>query len=90
MFRPQVRKRNCRFEAFSAAQREYVVLVLNCLAEIHAAEIEENLDSQNLFRTIAIWKNANVAWYAHADRSGKTEFLELASSINDLCNTPKS
>jgi len=51
---------NCRFQAFSAAQREFVVRVLNYLVETHAAEIEENLDSENLFRTIAIWENENV------------------------------
>lgn len=54
-------KNNVRFLAFSHDQREFVVRVLDYLLEAHAEEIEENLDTDQLFRTIEIWGTHSVA-----------------------------
>lgn len=54
-------KNNRRYEAFSPAQRDYVVRLLQHLIELHADEIEQNLDVERLFRTIEIWQGDTVA-----------------------------
>lgn len=54
-------RNNLRFQAFTPEQRAYVVSLLFYLVEIHAAEIEDNLDTENLFRTISIWEHGDDA-----------------------------
>ena len=49
---------NARYLQFSPEQRNYVVRLLYHLVETRAAEIEQNLDSDALFRTIEIWEEA--------------------------------
>ena len=48
-------KRNTRYLKFTPEQRSYVVKLLHHLVETRADEIEENFDSDALFRTIGIW-----------------------------------
>jgi len=48
-------KRNSRYLKFTPEQRSYVVRLLHSLVETRADEIEENLDTDALFRTIEIW-----------------------------------
>ncbi len=54
-------KANARFQQFTSEQRAYVVKLLSYLVETRAAEIDENLDTDALFRTIEIWDESNVA-----------------------------
>ncbi|MDH3375983.1 MAG: hypothetical protein OEQ39_03325 [Gammaproteobacteria bacterium] len=49
-------KRNTRYLKFTPEQRSYVVKLLNYLVETRADEVEENLDSDALLRTIEIWR----------------------------------
>lgn len=53
-------KRNCRYLKFTPGQRSYVVKLLQYLVETRADEIEENFDSDALFRTIEIWEEEGV------------------------------
>ena len=52
---------NSRYLKFTEEQRSYVVKLLKHLVEIRAQEIEDNLDSDALFRTIEVWEGDNVA-----------------------------
>lgn len=54
-------KRNSRYLQFTPEQRKFVVSLLTYLVEKRADEIEENFDSDALFRTIEIWDENNVA-----------------------------
>ena len=54
-------KRNCRYLKFTPRQRNYVVKLLQYLVETRADEIDENFDSDALFRTIAIWEEEDAA-----------------------------
>jgi hypothetical protein len=54
-------KRNARYMQFTSEQRSFVVKLLHYLVEVKAAEIESNLDSDQLFRAIEIWEGDNVA-----------------------------
>ena len=54
-------KRNSRYLQFTPEQRNFVVRLLNYLVETRAGEIEENFDTDALFRTIEIWDEENVA-----------------------------
>jgi len=53
--------RNSRYLQFTAEQRLFVVKLLHYLVETRAEEIENNLDSDPLFRTLEIWEEDNVA-----------------------------
>lgn len=53
-------KRNSRYLQFTPEQRSFVVRLLNYLVETRAVEIEENFDTDALFRTIEIWDEKNV------------------------------
>lgn len=53
-------KGNARFRKFTSGQRAYVVRLLHYFVETRAVEIEENFDSDALFRTIEIWDEQNV------------------------------
>lgn len=54
-------KRNARYLRFSPRQRRYVVKLLQHLVETRAREIEDNLDTDALFRAIEIWDDPGVA-----------------------------
>jgi len=54
-------RRNSRYLQFTAEQRLFVVKLLHYLVETRAEEIENNLDSDPLFRTLEIWEEDNVA-----------------------------
>ena len=49
-------KRNSRYLKFTPEQRSYVVRLLSYIVETRPDEIEENFDSDALFRTIEIWE----------------------------------
>ncbi len=49
-------KRNSRFLQFTSKQRRFVVRLLHHLIETRAEEIEANLDSDALLRTLEIWE----------------------------------
>lgn len=53
-------KRNARYLKFTPEQRNYVVRLLNYFVETRAGEIEDNFDSDALFRTIEVWDQKNV------------------------------
>ena len=52
---------NSRYLQFSKEQRRYVVKLLKQLIETRAQEIEDNHDSDALFRAIEIWDRDSVA-----------------------------
>lgn len=54
-------KRNPRYLQFTPGQRKYVVKLLHHLVETRYDEIDENLDSDALFRAIEIWEDKNAA-----------------------------
>ena len=54
-------KRNARYLQLNPEQRKYVVRLLHHLIETRYDEIDENLDSDALFRAIEIWEDKNVA-----------------------------
>lgn len=54
-------KRNSRYLQFTPEQRSFVVRLLIYLIETRAVEIEENFDTDALFRTVEIWDEKNVA-----------------------------
>ncbi len=48
-------KKNSRYLQFTPDQRDFVLRLLHYLVETRADEIEDNFDSDALFRTIEIW-----------------------------------
>ena len=54
-------KRNTRYLQFTPEQRSFVVKLLSYLVETRAGEIEKNLDSDALFRTMEVWDEKYVA-----------------------------
>ncbi len=54
-------KGNSRYLKFTPKQRRYVVKLLNYFIEARSGEIDANLDSDALLRTIEIWEEENVA-----------------------------
>jgi hypothetical protein len=49
--------KNRRWKSFSPIQRQYVVQLLEHLVETRAGEIDENRDTDNIFRAIEIWSH---------------------------------